>query len=387
MESKSLRGFTLLVASTLTVMAGAVIAPALPEISRNFLHIHQGELLSKLILTIPALVIAILSPVAGFFVDKAGRRKVLLFSLVLYAVAGTSGVYLSNIYHILVGRIFLGVAMGGLITAVITLIGDYYSGEQRSKFMGYQASFAGLGGLIFITAGGALADYSWRFPFLIYFSSLIVLVIAWISIKEPSVKSQVDPDLHNDISISVIPRGVYFVYLVGFFSMAMFYMIPVQMPFILSNMEGISNTQIGLAISFMNVSSVITSLYYSRVKKRLNFLWIMAVVYFAVFWGYFTISQSNTYIMTIIGIMICGLGFGLMMANINLWLVNLAPANMRGRLVGYLNSAIFLGLFLSPVLLQPLIALSSLRGSFLIVSVVILIISGVFALLGVRSKE
>ncbi len=374
-----LRNITLLVGSTLTVMAGAIISPALPEISRNFSDLSNAEFLSKLILTLPALMTALLAPVAGYFTDHSGRRKVLLFSLVLYAIAGTTGAYLSSIYLILAGRALLGVAVGALMTAVVTLIGDYFDGYERSRFMGYQAAFAGIGGMLFISAGGMLADIHWRAPFIIYSVSLLVFVLAYLFVPEPE-KSKI---LHTKASpgkgaLSTIPPKVIWVYLVAFFSMAVFYMIPVQMPFMLSAFDGISNTQVGLAIAFMNISAVSTALNYSRIKKRLHYVRIMALVYFLIAVGYIIISQSITYWVTVSGILVAGAGFGMQMANINLWLVSLAPPMLRGRLVGYLNAIIFMGMFLSPVLLQPLVNITSLYQSFFYVAVLLLIISGVF---------
>jgi MFS family permease len=375
----SLRRATLLLGSTLTVMAGAIIAPALPQISREFAHVANAELLSKLVLTIPALFMALLAPVAGYFIDKNGRKKVLLISLIAYAAAGTSGLYLDNLYFILIGRAFLGIAVGALVTAIITLIGDYWEGEKRSRFVGLQAAFAGMGGLVFISSGGVLADIHWRLPFLIYVSSLIVWVMATISVNEPEVKSKA---FQNTKPVkAAIPGMVMFVYGVAFVSMIVFYMIPVQMPFMLSAME-VTNTHIGFAIASMNVASVLTSVNYSRIRKRLSFPAIMAVVYFIIAVGFVIISQTSSYAMMIAGIMVCGLGFGMMMPNINLWLISIAPVEMRGRLVGYLNSAVFLGMFLSPVALQPLIMISSLYTSFFLVAVILLFCSLMFFVAG-----
>lgn len=376
-----LRKATLLTASTLTVMAGAIIAPALPQISREFSHVQGIELLSRLILTLPALFMSMLAPVAGYFIDKTGRKKVLLFSLVLYAVAGTSGLYFNSLPWLLAGRALLGIAVGGLITAVITLIGDYYEGDLRNRFMGTQAAYAGLGGLVFIASGGVLADIHWRLPFLIYAASLIVLFMARVSVNEP-VDSQnpEEPSLPNATGVhpAKIPVAVYWVYIVTFFSMIVFYMIPVQMPFMLSAMEGVSNTGIGFAIAFVNVASVTTSVNYGRIRRYLSFQKIMALVYFIVFIGLFIISQAHSYWAMISGILMCGFGFGLLMPNLNLWLISLAPAILRGRLVGYLNSALFLGMFMSPIALQPLIYYSSLQGSFFIMGIVLLTLALIF---------
>ncbi len=376
---EGLRRATLLIASTLTVMAGAIIAPALPQISKEFSHIQGAELLSRLVLTLPALFMAILAPLAGFFIDRSGRKTVLLISLILYAIAGTSGLYLNSLEAILVGRAFLGIAVGGLITTVITLIGDYFEGDQRSRFVGIQAAFAGMGGLVFISSGGVLADIHWRLPFAIYVTSLIVWVMAIISIYEPLKATLKSTDSHDDKpSVVKMPSVAFLICGVALFSAIVFYMIPVQMPFMLNALEGITNTEIGFAIAFVNVASVTTSLNYGKVKRRLSFEAIMGVVYLTVFTGFFIISRSESYIMMIVGIAISGLGFGLMMPNINLWMISVAPPSLRGRMVGYLNTALFFGMFISPVAIQPLIAISSLYNSFFLIGLIMLIFAAMF---------
>ncbi len=382
---EGLRRATLLLGSTLTVMAGAIVAPALPEISRSFGHLEEAELLSKLILTLPALVIALMAPVAGFFMDKAGRKRILLASLLLYAIAGTSGAYLNDMYMILAGRAFLGMAVGALMTSIVTLIGDYYRGDKRSKIMGYQAAFASTGGLVFISAGGVLADMHWRYPFFIYSVSLVLFFLAVASVYEPERARPAPGVKLPAISMfRLIPVKVLWVYLIAFFSFAVFYMIPVQMPFMLSAIEGVTNTGVGIAIACMNITAMISAFNYSRVKSRMGFPYIMALVYVLVGMGYSVISFSDSYMMIVGGILICGLGFGLQMANVNLWLVTLAPANIRGSLVGYLNTFIFLGMFLSPLLLQPLAEITSLYQSFFIVGILLVIVASILAYSGLR---
>ncbi len=380
-KNQALRKSTLLIGSTLTVMAGAVIAPALPQISREFADVPGIELLSRLVLTLPALFMGILAPLAGYLTDRAGRKKVLMFSLILYAVAGTTGLYFDDLIWILAGRAVLGIAVGGLITAIITLIGDYFDGESRSRFMGLQAAYAGMGGLIFISLGGVLADINWRMPFLLYFVSLIVWFMALISVYEPERRKEIKKENEGDSDKKKgdkIPSIVFLVYGITFFSALVFYMIPVQMPFMLNEMEGITNTKIGFAIAFVNVASVTTSVNYGRIRRKISFPAIMAIVYFLVFVGFMIISQSDSYIMMIVGVIFSGLGFGLMLPNINLWLISLAPAPMRGRLVGYLNMSLFLGMFGSPIVIQPLVASTDLYFTFMLVGLLLLVMAITF---------
>jgi MFS family permease len=82
----------LLLASTLTVMAGAIIAPVLPLI-RGELAI--GPTAAGLIVTTHGLVIALAAPVVGRLVDRHGPRRTLAGGLALYGLAGGAGLFVS----------------------------------------------------------------------------------------------------------------------------------------------------------------------------------------------------------------------------------------------------------------------------------------------------
>src|SRR5690348_17994808 len=125
---------TLLLVSSLTIMSIITISPALPQMATAFSNVPNAGFLVKLVLTIPALMIAVFSPVTGRLIDRHGRIKILRLSLVLYAIAGTSGFFLNNLYVILLSRAVLGISVGMSMTIVITLIADYFEGIERQKF-------------------------------------------------------------------------------------------------------------------------------------------------------------------------------------------------------------------------------------------------------------
>ena len=72
---------TVLLASTTTVMAAVRIAPALPGMEDHFSDVPNVDLLVRLVLTFPALFIVIGAPMAGYVVDRWGRKNVLLFEV------------------------------------------------------------------------------------------------------------------------------------------------------------------------------------------------------------------------------------------------------------------------------------------------------------------
>lgn len=173
---------TLLLTSSLTVMAGATIAPSLPAMQEHFADVNHVEYLVKLALTIPALFIAISGPIVGYLIDRIGRKPLLTSSTLLFACAGSEGFLLDSLWGIIISRALLGLSVAGTMTGVMTIISDYYQGHKRAGFMGLQAASMGMGGVIFISLGGIVANFNWRFPFLIYLFALVVLVL--ISIRD-----------------------------------------------------------------------------------------------------------------------------------------------------------------------------------------------------------
>ncbi len=349
---RCLSRLTLLCASSLTVMAGTPVAPALPTMEAAFADHPSRALLVRLMLTMPGLFIALLAPLSGWLVDRFGRRPLLLWGTVLYAAAGTSGLYLNSLWTILVGRALLGMAVAAVMTAAVTLIGDYFRGAERERFMGLQAAFMALGGVVFLLSGGILADVSWRGPFAIYLIALGVVPMVILSIREPARHSvHIRHSAIDDLRRTPL-RTVGLIYVIAFLGMAAFYAIPVQLPFHLHRLTRADGTYVGLAIASMTLVSTGSAMLYPRLKARMSYQGVCALMLLGIGCGYLIVASGESYGWILVGMMISGLGLGLLMPNLNVWLINAAPEAIRGRLVGLLTMSLFLGQFMSPILLR-----------------------------------
>lgn len=383
----------LLLASSMTVMAGATIAPSLPQINQVFSEVENAALLTKLVLTIPGLFIAICAPIAGWLVDTFGRKNLLLGGLLLYGFAGASGFFLDNLYLIIVGRMFLGMAVAAIMTTSTTLIADYFSDEKaRNAFMGMQGAFMAIGGIVFIMLGGWLADINWRYPFLIYLTSWFVLPAALWILYEPHLSSKnlsekEDPQKEEKLSAES-KKWVAINYITAFVGITFFYMVPVQIPFLLKEIAEVSNAQVGQAISTGMLAGALMAFNYQRIRARFNFTQIYIFIFLLMATGYFLVSQSTAYWHILGSLFVSGLGFGMMMPNTNLCLMKVAPPAMRGRIIGGVSSFVFIGQFASPLATAPIIDFTgSLSATFQVVCFFLVAVAAFFGYLNFADRK
>lgn len=373
--SSRLTKTTLLLVSTLTVMSGATISPSLPAMQAYFSEVANADFWVRLVLTVPALFIVIGSPIAGQIVDKIGRKPLLLGSAILYGFAGSSGFLLSSLFSILVGRALLGLAVAGVMVSATTLIADYYQGDDRASFMGLQAAFMGFGGVLFLSVGGFIADLSWRFPFLIYLSSWLMIPGIVLALYEPS-RPVVDAKGSTDVPSAKLPvKLLVLIYASVLLQQIVFYLIPVQLPFYLEQLTGAGASQTGLAIAFSVLFSALASMGYSRLKKRLSFIKILAISFGLIGLGYAGIGLVSSYWLVMLVLIPTGVGLGLMMPNLNVWTANEVPDALRGRALGGLTTFMFLGQFLSPIVSQPARQSLGMTATYGLVGVSLVVLS------------
>ena len=365
---------TLLIASTLTTMSSAAVAPSLPQIATDFSYLPNAELLSKLVLTIPALLIAFSAPFAGHWVDKRGRLKLFIAGLVLYGITGTSGFFLNDLYLILLGRALLGVSVGILMTVVTTLIGDYFEGKSRQQLMGLKAACVSIGGMLFVGAGGFLADLNWRYPFLLYGFSFIVLLLVLQYLQEPVA----DVQKRSKETSNVTSKNLILVFATAFTAMMLFYLIPVQLPFQMKVLGIEKSSVTGGSLALNTLAIALGSLLFSRLKHRFTFSSLFAIGLGLMGVGYAFIWQAVDMVLIAAGMIFSGFGMGLILPGLGLWMLELSSAAGRGRNSGILTTCMFLGAFASPIVVQPIVNATDLGATFGVVAVFSILLSMIF---------
>ena len=143
-----------------------------------------------LLITVFTLPGVVLTPVLGILSDSHGRRKILVPSLILFGIAGGLCATARNFELLLALRFLQGMGAGALGTLNVTVIGDIYSGRERSAALGYNSSVLSVGTASYPAIGGALATFGWFYPFTLAFLAVPVGILVLVSLR--------NPEPHND---------------------------------------------------------------------------------------------------------------------------------------------------------------------------------------------
>ncbi|MGN1002436.1 MAG: MFS transporter [Oscillospiraceae bacterium] len=161
--------------SMITILGSTAVSPALAGIKTAFPMYSDATI--QLILTIPPLFIIPSCFLCNVLAQKWGKKRVLIFGVILYLIGGMGAGLMPGFYSMLVMRAVLGVACGLITPMAQALISSNFEGETRAKLTGYSASASYLMGIIASFTVANLAAVNWRLAFLIYIVAVLVLVL------------------------------------------------------------------------------------------------------------------------------------------------------------------------------------------------------------------
>ena len=346
-------GLSLLIPITLSTMAIVLLAPILPKLLAEFSDVPNHEYWVPMILTIPALCVALLSPFAGILGDYFGRRKLLIASFVVYAIFGIAPIFLTDLRFIIATRIGVGISEALIMVLSTTMIGDYYKGASRDKWLAGQTACASLSALVFFNLGGFLGNHGWRTPFWVYTSALLmmlaVIVFTWEPAKDGGEANAAGKAPHN-VSWAGFP-WLKMMMIVGItiYASVFFYTVQIQAASGLNALGLTDSGRIGFLTSVASLGVPIGTFIYTRLGLRLGVGNLLLIEFGMLAVGFMMMSLADTTTSFLVGCFINQLGAGMLLPTLLVWSMSILSFEIRGRGTGMWQSSFAFGQFLSPI--------------------------------------
>lgn len=165
-----------------------LVIPVMPSFM-NMMHL-SGKTMGYLV-AVFAVAQLLMSPLAGRWVDRYGRKKIIIIGLFLFSVSELVFGLAGNATMLYISRFLGGISAAFITPGVTAYVADITSIQERPKAMGYVSAAISTGFIIGPGIGGFIAEYGIRMPF--YFAAGIAFFACILSVfilKEQLTKEQ-----------------------------------------------------------------------------------------------------------------------------------------------------------------------------------------------------
>ena len=335
---------TILSMSLLTVMAGAAIAPALGIIKAHFSG--ANDLLVQLIVSMPALLIIVTNL---FFLSISRRlrtRAIATTGLLLYVAAGAGCYFVDDIYVLLAMRALLGVSVGLIMPLSTGLLAYYFPPEEQARLMGLSAAMNQMGGVVATLLAGVLAAVEWHYAFLVYLAGLLAIVLVaaklpneWLASTGSRLELKTLVRFHPSVTAMLLIMLLFFVYPTNFALTA--------------HGQGVPMLTTTLIMVGLDVVAFVVGLLFGwlmhHLRRQMKYV---APLFFLA--GYAVLAFVPGLAGMIVGSALVGMANGAGVPYVN------TIASIKGgkdaaiTVMPLISAALYLGQFLSPLIVEPL---------------------------------
>jgi predicted MFS family arabinose efflux permease len=354
----------LLGAGCMTTMAGGLVAPILPDIVKE-LNLDTGW--AGILVSMHCLTIALFSPPLGILADRIGRIRILIPCLLIYAVVGVAGAFMTNFWSLLLTRALLGAVSGGIAAASLGLLGNLYEGKERSQALALATSTLTITGITDPLLGGWVGNNNWRYSFYLYALAIpIALLVAAIFKQESPLqaKAMKDNPAKSLIKVLTQPGALRILLALSLTSVAM-YAVVIYAPLYLKQAIAADSLLNSVVLASRAIGAAIMSAFgASKLAQAIGTQPTIALGFTLMGVTLTSIPLLHQIGLILAASIIFGAGFGIVLPSLYSALTNFSPPELRSSVLAIGTGVGFLGQFMSPVVLGPVIYYSNLENVF-----------------------
>jgi MFS family permease len=157
------------------LMLPLIVRPALLELTGAVPGSPEFQMWVGRLFYIPAFAGGIFGLIGGYMTDRFGRRRVLTYSILIYAISAFLSGFATSIEMLLFLRclVFIGVCVE-FVAAVAWLAELFPEPRRREKVLGYTQAFSSFGGLLVAFANGWTVAHAASLPALTALGSGVI---------------------------------------------------------------------------------------------------------------------------------------------------------------------------------------------------------------------
>ncbi|MFC6010687.1 MDR family MFS transporter [Nocardia lasii] len=204
---------SLMLATGLIALDSTIIATAVLTITDSL----GGFAMFPWLFSLYLLAQAVTVPIYGKLADMVGRKPVILFGIVAFALGSLLCGLATSMVALIVFRAIQGIGAGAIQPMTMVIAGDLYTLTERARVQGYLAGVWASSAVLGPLLGGVFADHlSWRWIFLINLP--LCAVAGWMLVRhftESAVRGTQRIDYLGAVLLTVGAGGLILALLEG----------------------------------------------------------------------------------------------------------------------------------------------------------------------------
>ena len=229
------------------------------------------------------------------------------------------------------------------------LLAYYFPPERQASLMGLSAAMNQMGGVVATLLAGLLANIEWNYAFLVYLLGLVAVVLVLLYLPDERLKGGKGP------SLGLLKR--FHPSVVGMFLvMILFFIYPTRFALSAHAGTGLSNNAITFIMVGLDVVAFLVGLVFGKLMQgfRYGMKYVAPAGFIA---GYMLLSLGSDLPLLLAGSAVIGIANGIGVPYLNTIASMKAGKEAASTVMPLLSAALYLGQFLSPLVVTPLGAL------------------------------
>lgn len=337
---------------SLMLSSASAISVTLPLMKAQFESVSSASIES--LVTIPSFSMMVFILLSSFITNKIGKRKTVLLGLSLALVGGIIPVFTTDFIVIYVSRFVLGAGIGIYNSLAVSLIGDFFEGEEQKKLMGFQTAFSTIGSSLATFLAGIMVNYNWHYAYLVYFLAAPVIILFYFGFpkSETITSSQGQKVKQKENKQTVNLTGVFcFIMMYVFFIIVMTLFTKTGLAIAEINLA--NQEFLGTAFTVAGLVGSIGALCYGWVYKIFG-KYTPVVASLLCVLSFFGIPLSSNMLVLTLLLVLANMSTALFIPYMYTLLLEGAPKGSENLAVSLAMVACNLGSFSSPYVLQIL---------------------------------
>lgn len=375
MERISLLSLSLMLISSFSITAG------LPAMKAYFSQFGYSAGQVELLVSLPAFAVVAMLFLNSLIERWMSERQMIVAGLLLFSTSGLLPLVVQDYSLIFLSRLIFGLGTGMINAKAISIISERYSGNDKTRMLGYRGSAEVVGSAILTFIVGQLLPLGWPAIFAVYGGGYLILLLYLLFVPYPKEKKQASLKVKKSGSVRLrSPQWRFSLMLAVIAGIIICFnsIISLRVPDIIVDVRMGTATTAGTVLSLMQLTGIAAGVGFASLTHvfKKNLLMIMC---FGFGLALALIGLSGQLWSLVLGTLLAGFTYSTGVTSIFYHLSEKIPTNLLNLATSLVLIGCNLGSAVSSFFIQLVTPLAPSNHLLFVLIGVLMLLTGVFA--------